>query len=108
MKYLIIFIISLALISCGKPDYDLFIKNANIIDGSGSPGFNADIAIKDGKIVEIGNKLSGSSSSLIDAKGLTVTPGFIDMLSWACGPILYDGNVESVVQQGITTAIFGE
>ena len=108
MKYLIIFIISLALISCGKPDYDLFIKNANIIDGSGSPGFNADIAIKDGKIVEIGNKLSGSSSSLIDAKGLTVTPGFIDMLSWACGPILYYGNVESVVQQGITTAIFGE
>ena len=108
MKYLTIFILALILISCGIPDYDLYIKNANVIDGSGDAAFEADIAIKDGKIVEIGKNLSGSSKLLINAKGLTVTPGFIDMLSWACGPILYDGNVESVVQQGITTAIFGE
>jgi len=102
------FLILLLMASCGKPDYDLYIKNANIVDGSGSPAFVSDIAIKNGKIIEIGENISGSSASLIDAKGLTVTPGFIDMLSWASGPILYDGNVESVVQQGITTAIFGE
>ncbi len=108
MKYLVIFIIFLTIMSCGTPDYDLFIKNANIIDGSGSEAYQADLAIKDGNIVDIGEKLTGSSKSVIDAKGLTVTPGFIDMLSWACGPILYDGSVESVVQQGITTAIFGE
>jgi N-acyl-D-amino-acid deacylase len=101
-------VLTLLIASCGAPDYDLFIKNANIIDGSGSKSYQADIAIKDGIIVEISQNLSGSSKSVIDAKGLTVTPGFIDMLSWACGPILYNGNVESVVQQGITTAIFGE
>jgi N-acyl-D-amino-acid deacylase len=108
MKFLMIFIFSLLIISCGAPDYDLFIKNANVIDGSGNKAFEADIAIKEGRIVEISKNLTGSSKLLINAKGLTVTPGFIDMLSWACGPILYDGNVESVVQQGITTAIFGE
>ncbi len=52
MKYLVIFIISLTLIGCGTPDYDLFIKNANIIDGSGSTAYQSDIAIKDGIIVE--------------------------------------------------------
>ncbi|MCK5032120.1 MAG: D-aminoacylase, partial [Calditrichia bacterium] len=108
MQYIICLISLVIFIGCGSPDYDLFIKNANIIDGSGSAAYNADIAIKDGKIAEIGKNLSGSSKSLIDAKELTVSPGFVDMLSWACGPILYDGNVESVVQQGITTAIFGE
>jgi len=108
MRYLIIVISLLISFSCSTPDFDLFIKDANIIDGSGSKAYQADIAIKDGFIVDIGENISGSSKSVIDAKGLTVTPGFIDMLSWACGPILYDGNVESVVQQGITTAIFGE
>jgi N-acyl-D-aspartate/D-glutamate deacylase len=108
MHYLIYLIVLISIAGCGIPDYDLFIKNANIIDGSGSQAYQADIAIKDGIIVEIDQKLSGSSKSVLNAKGLTVTPGFIDMLSWACGPILYDGNVESVVQQGITTAIFGE
>jgi len=108
MRYFIFAISLLIFFSCGIPDYDLFIKDANIIDGSGSKSYQADIAIKDGSIVDIGKNISGSSKSVIDAKGLTVTPGFIDMLSWASGPILYDGNVESVVQQGITTAIFGE
>jgi len=108
MRYLIIVISLLISFSCGTPDFDLFIKDANIIDGSGSKAYQADIAIKDGFIVDISENISGSSKSVIDVKGLTITPGFIDMLSWACGPILYDGNVENVVQQGITTAIFGE
>lgn len=108
MKQIIIFILAFVLLSCASSDYDLFIKKANIIDGNGGKTYNADIAIKDGIIVEIDENLTGSSKSVIEANGLTVTPGFIDMLSWACGPILYDGNVPSVVQQGITTAIFGE
>jgi N-acyl-D-amino-acid deacylase len=108
MKYYLSLILLILFLGCSLPEYDLFIKNATIVDGSGYPAFEADIVIKDGKIVEIGENLSRNSKSLIKAKGLTVTPGFIDMLSWACGPILYDGNAESVVQQGITTAIFGE
>ncbi len=108
MKTIISLILLISFYGCSESDYDLYIKNANVVDGSGSQAFEADIATKDGKIVEIGKNLTGSSKLFIDAKGLTVSPGFIDMLSWACGPILYDGNVESVVQQGITTAIFGE
>jgi len=108
MRFSLFLLTLILIVSCSSPDYDLFIDNATIIDGSGNPAFDADIAIKNEKIVEIGENLSGSASTLIDASGLTVSPGYIDMLSWACGPIVYDGTVESVVQQGITTAIFGE
>ena len=58
--------------------YDLLIKNGFIIDGTGSPGFHADVAVKDGKIVKIARKILGEAAQVIDATGLTVTPGFID------------------------------
>jgi N-acyl-D-amino-acid deacylase len=105
---LAVFVISMMLVSCSSEPYDLIIKNGTIIDGSGGKGFVSDIAIKNGKIQLIENGLSGNNSPEIDASGLIVSPGFIDILSWACGPIVYDGEVQSVVCQGITTAIFGE
>lgn len=108
MKHIFVLFLVLVFCSCQTPEYDLFIENAMIVDGSGNQAFEADIAIKDGKIIKIEKNITGSASSLINAKELTVSPGFIDMLSWACGPIVYDGRVPSVVQQGITTAIFGE
>ena len=58
-------------------DYDLLIKNGRVIDGTGSPAFNADVGIRNGKIAEIG-KLRGSAKRTIDAKGQVVAPGFID------------------------------
>ena len=57
--------------------FDLVIKNGCIIDGTGSPGFYSDIAIKNGKIEKIAKNIDGGKN-IIDAKGLTVTPGFID------------------------------
>ena len=57
--------------------YDLIIKNGKVIDGTGSPYFRSDIAIKDGKIAKISKNLN-DAKEIIDAKGLTVTPGFID------------------------------
>ncbi len=93
--------------SCQK-EYDLLIRNGLIIDGSGSPGISGDLAIKDGRILNIGKNLTGTAREVIDARGQIVCPGFIDMLSWACGPIIYNGEVPSVIRQGITTAIFGE
>jgi N-acyl-D-amino-acid deacylase len=84
------------------------LRNGRIIDGTGQPGYVADLAIGGGKILAIGNNLTMRAAKEIDARDHVISPGFIDMLSWACGPILYDGAVPSVVSQGITTAIFGE
>ena len=57
--------------------YDLLVRHAKVIDGSGGPSFYGDVAVKNGKIVEIG-KLGGSATRTIDAEGLVVSPGFID------------------------------
>ena len=107
MRFLFI-LIGIILISCSSNQYDYLIKNGTIVDGSGNPRFKGDLAIRGDKIVAIRPTIRATAKHVINAKGLIVSPGFIDMLSWACGPILYDGHVPSVVEQGITTAVFGE
>ncbi len=108
MRFVLLSLTILFLFSCSRPKYDYLIKNGTIIDGSGKPRFQADLAVRDGKIVKIAPEIKDTSRNVIDVQGRIVSPGFIDMLSWACGPIVYDGHVPSVVQQGITTAVFGE
>ena len=107
-KKALIFMVILICTACQKTDYDLLIVNGQVIDGSGQSGFRAELAVKDGRIVLIGDSIPGRANQIIDATGQIVCPGFIDMLSWACGPVLYDGEVPSVIRQGITTVIFGE
>jgi N-acyl-D-amino-acid deacylase len=87
---------------------DLLLRSGRIVNGTGQPGYVADLAIGGGKILAIGKNLTVRVAKEINARGHVISPGFIDTLSWACGPILYDGAVPSVVSQGITTAIFGE
>jgi len=101
-------LLTIFVIGCSSEHYDIVIKNGLVVDGSGDKSYISDIGIKDGKIVVIEETISGQAISEIDASGKVVTPGFIDVLSWASGPIVYDGEVQSVVCQGITTAIFGE
>ncbi len=109
MKFkIIVLVLMFFLIKCSSEQYDIVIKNGTVVDGSGDEGFISDIGIKDGKILVIDKTVSGKALSEIDASGQVVAPGFIDILSWASGPIIYDGEVQSVVCQGITTAIFGE
>ncbi len=87
--------------------YDIIIKNGKIIDGTGSPYFRCDIAIKDGKIVKVARGLDGAKE-IIDAEGLTVTPGFIDSHSHSDRNILtYPDQIEKI-EQGITTSIAGQ
>ncbi len=93
---------------CISEKYDIVIRNGTIIDGSGAIGYNSDLGILNGKIVLIEEHISVQGKIELDAHNQIVSPGFIDILSWASGPVLYDGEVRSVVQQGITTAIFGE
>ena len=87
--------------------YDIIIKNAKIIDGTGNPYYRSDVAIKDGKIARIGKALEGAEQ-VIDATGLTLTPGFIDSHSHVDRHILTYPEQREKIEQGITTSIAGQ
>jgi N-acyl-D-amino-acid deacylase len=88
--------------------FDVLIDNGTIVDGSGSAGYFGDVAIRGDTIVAVGAEITGPAIRTIDARGLTVTPGFINMLSWAVEDLIEDGAGESDIRQGVTTEIFGE
>ena len=92
----------------GAATYDVVVVNGKVIDGSSNPWFYADVAIQGGKIVKIGKIDSSSGKKVIDAKGMIVTPGFIDLHTHTDMPILADGNAESKVRQGVTLDVIGE
>jgi len=86
--------------------FDILIKEGSIIDGTGSPSFKADIGIKEGKIVKIGD-INEKGNTTIDAKRLVVSPGFIDMHNHADHAILAFPNAECYIMQGVTTSLVG-
>ncbi len=88
--------------------FDLVITNGHIIDGTGSPWYSGDLGIRDGKIAAIGNLAQAGRKRTIDAKGMVVAPGFIDMLGQSEETILVDPRLPSKIYQGITTEITGE
>src|ERR671918_2821831 len=89
--------------------YDLVIRNGRIIDGTGSPWYSGDVAIRDGKIVAIGAVPSDAASKrIIDSGGKVIAPGFIDMPGQSGLTILVDPRLPSKIYQGITTEITGE
>jgi dihydroorotase/N-acyl-D-amino-acid deacylase len=90
------------------PSFDLVIINGHIIDGTGSPWYSGDVGIRDGKIAAIGNLSEAARKRTIDAKGMVVAPGFIDMLGQSEETILVDPRLPSKIYQGITTEITGE
>src|SRR6266436_9219165 len=89
-------------------DYDLIIKNGRVIDGSGRPAFNADVAIKGDRIARIGNLGGVRAKRSIDARGQVIAPGFIDMLGQSETFLLIDPRAMSKVMMGVTTEITGE
>jgi N-acyl-D-amino-acid deacylase len=88
--------------------YDLVIVHAHILDGSGSPWYEGSVAIRDDKIADIGRIGEAAAKRTIDAKGLVVAPGFIDLHSHSDFSLLVDGKAESKIRQGVTTEILGE
>ncbi|MGI9068689.1 MAG: N-acyl-D-amino-acid deacylase family protein [Pyrinomonadaceae bacterium] len=88
--------------------YDLLIKNGRIIDGSGRPGYMADLAIKGDRIVRIGKLKNAAAARVIDAAGMVVAPGFIDMLGQSETYLLIDPRAMSKVMMGVTTEVTGE
>jgi len=95
-------------ISAQTTQYDVLIRNGRIVDGSGRPGYNADIAIKDQRIARIGNLANANAAKTIDARGMVVAPGFIDMLGQSETYLLIDPRGMSKVMMGVTTEITGE
>jgi N-acyl-D-aspartate/D-glutamate deacylase len=96
----------LAAVAC-SPQYDLLIKNGDVVDGTGAAARRADVAVKGDRIVAVG-AVSGSARQTIDAAGRVVAPGFIDVQGQSGVTLLADGNGESHIRQGITTEIIGE
>jgi N-acyl-D-amino-acid deacylase len=88
--------------------YDLIIHDGHVIDGTGSPWYAADVAVKDGRIAAIGRLKGASAARSIDAHGKVVAPGFIDMLGQSELTLLVDPRAPSKIFQGITTEITGE
>jgi dihydroorotase/N-acyl-D-amino-acid deacylase len=109
----LLFTVAIGLVGLGAraastPSYDIVIRNGHVIDGTGSPWYAADIAIKDGRIAAIGRLGDVNAKRVIDAHGMVVTPGFIDMLDQSGHTLLVDGHAQSKIFQGVTTLITGE
>ena len=94
--------------AAAAPPFDLVITNGHVIDGTGSPWYSGDVGIRDGRIVAIGVLSGAARARTIDAKGMVVAPGFIDMLGQSEFSILVDPRLPSKIFQGITTEITGE
>src|SRR6266446_2807390 len=94
--------------SPGPADFYIIIKDGTVYDGSGAEPKQADVAIRGDRIVGIGDFKTAKAKTVIDAKGLAVTPGFINMLSWSVASLIQDGRSQSEIRQGVTTEIMGE
>ena len=88
--------------------YDVIIRGGHVVDGTGNPWIKADVGISGGRIARIGRLGEAQASRVIDATGQVVTPGFIDMHTHSEYPLLYDGNAQSKIRQGVTTEVVGE
>jgi N-acyl-D-aspartate/D-glutamate deacylase len=91
-----------------EPPYDLLIRHGTVVDGSGNPWFRGDVAVRGDRIVAVGRVPAGAARREIDARGLVVAPGFIDMHSHSDYLLLEDGLAQSKVRQGVTTEVLGE
>ncbi len=106
--FLLSFVITVIAESPSPAEFDVLIKGGTIYDGTGAPGRIADVAIRGDRIVGVGDLKSAKAKDVIEAHGLAVAPGFINMLSWSVESLIIDGRSQSEIRQGVTTEIFGE
>ncbi len=88
--------------------YDLIIRRARIVDGTGNPWFHGDVALRGDRIVAVGPAITGPAAREVDARGLILAPGFIDIHSHSDRLLLEDGHAQSKIRQGVTTEVLGE
>ena len=102
------FLLPILLFAAAANPYDIVIRNGRIIDGTGSPWYAGDIGIRAGKIAAVGHLEGQAARRSIDARGMVVAPGFIDMLGQSETSILVNPHLPSKIYQGITTEVTGE
>ncbi len=95
-------------VSLQADHFDLIIRDGVIYDGSGGEPVRGDVAIRGDRIVKIGRLEGDEAAHVVDARGLAVAPGFINVLSWATDSLIQDGRAMSDIKQGVTLEIFGE
>ena len=88
--------------------YDVIVRGGTVFDGTGAPGRLVDVGLRGDRIAGLGDLSAAASANIVDAKGLAVAPGFINMLSWSTESLLVDGRSQGEIRQGVTTQIFGE
>src|SRR6266487_645779 len=89
-------------------EFDLLIKGGTVYEGGGGEGRAADVAVRGDRITGLGDFRNAPAKNVIDARGLAVAPGFINMLSWSNESLIQDGRSQSEIRQGVTTEIMGE
>ena len=98
-----------AAIPCpAQSSYDLLFRGGRVVDGTGAPWFAADVGVRDGRIAAVGRLAGAVAKRVVDATGLVVAPGFIDLLGQSEYNVLVDGRAASKITQGITTEVTGE
>lgn len=108
MKPTFVACILLLLVACQKQKFDVIIRGGTVYDGSGKEGVLTDVGINADTVAFIGDLSGAEGKKEIDAKGLAVAPGFINMLSWAVESLMIDGNSQADIRQGVTLEVFGE
>lgn len=104
-------VLGASVLLAGSPQpvrYDVLIRHGHVIDGTGNPWFAADVGVRDGRIVAVSPRLDGPAHEVIDAAGLVVAPGFIDMHAHSELTLLRDGDAQSKIRQGVTLEVVGE
>jgi N-acyl-D-amino-acid deacylase len=96
--------------SCGPAprSFDAIIRNGTVYDGSGEPGVVADVGMTGDRVAAVGNLGRATAAIEIDAGGLAVAPGFVNMMSWATESLIEDGRSQSDIRQGVTLEVMGE
>jgi N-acyl-D-amino-acid deacylase len=107
-RLFLVFLMLIVLSACQKQKYDVIIRGGTVYDGSGKPGVITDVGINADTVAFMGDLSKAVGEKEIDAKGLAVSPGFINMLSWAVESLIIDGKSQADIRQGVTLEVFGE
>src|SRR5262245_3189507 len=110
---LVVWVLAFSVDSKSRPfsqptPFDVVIRGGTVYDGTGAPGQRADVGIRGDRIAGVGDLSGFPATATVDATGLAVAPGFINMLSWSTESLLIDGRSQGELREGVTTQIFGE